>query len=1495
MYVKKTNNELMKKIVYFLISGLCILPAMFGREYIYGGKVLPNNQNTSEASKILATCANTITPLELQINNVRARIFTKGDMWWDLGNTPKYIVPKNGINQASSLYAGMIWFGGKGSGGNLQVAAMTYRGANRVDFWSGPLIPRGLPGAGTITDTICKRYDQFFYIKKREVKLFYDYLETWTPASGPILYPIPQSIRDWPGNYPVNTINPLAPFFDRNNNLIYEPDSGDYPNYDIVGGADCLRQGNRFMYGDETAFWVFNDVGNGNTKSATGTPSIGMEIRSQAFAYQSNDQLNDMTFYSHELVNKGSTILDSTFFGVWTDADLGGGNDDFIGCDAANGFGYMYNADNNDANDGNGKGYLDQLPAVGIDFFRGPFKDSADVRDLNKDGDKTDINEVSWDMQFFTYFNNNATPYGDPTSGAEFYNYLTGRFRNGESLVYGGNGIPKIGGVLGGVNQKTRYCYPGDTDPFNRGTDSAVPLTSTNGPLLIPNGGWREDNNGGTPNAPDDRRFVQSAGPFRLEPGAINYITTGVPWAQATIKGDAKAALPLLRFADIKAQGLFDACFIKFEDIDPPSVTVVEVDKGFHAYLYNLPSSNNYGMGYSKTDPSIQLPSSAGDLKKYKFEGYIVYQLKEKAVSNSDLNDPSKAKPIFISNIKNGVKSITNYNLQYDPVKKIDVFVPELKVATAEEGIKSNFFVTDDLFATETSPKLVNEKTYYYAAIAYSYNEYKYFDPYNPVIGGTSTAINGQNIPFKGSSNATFFSIVPHINTNTVGATVVNYDPQNTYLSVTRNEGQGVGSFDNLKFDTQTEAEIVNSNFVKNPTYQPAAGPVLVKIIDPSKLTKSKFVLKLGVLKARNGFVLSLGDTLPSRPSTLNALVKDTLSWQLVNLSTGTTYTQKNAINYGEEFYIPEEGISVTFKQNKDYFGNSRGLNYINEKFDYYKTSITFTDPTKKWLTGIPDLNSSLTSPNNWILSGRLNSATGFFGTSNPNPLSPPNERDNSDIYSNVVSSGLVSAHVRKFVDSNNLIQKSSVVGWAPYSFTCYNIYGYTASGAIAALVKGGQPAMDAYAQKVRHRDVTNGRWKFLANVDLVITNDKSKWTRCPVIELGNLAANNQGNVVRHKLRSAPSVDKEGNVATGPDNNDNPNSMGWFPGYAINLSTGERLNIVFGEDSKVDATNGQDLVWNPSWEKSTSADPFNWGGKHYVYIFGHNGDSKFDNTYPSMLDKRADVDKYDKGKSIFDILSYTYPNAAKPDSAFAVYKEVWKDAMYVGLPLIDSLTYAQGKFVDLTDKKKITIPTETRISFRVNESMKYGYSGIYGDIAYKPVSNAPEIPTTKTEYTTNLSGIPVPATGSSEINGFNGNLPSYTFTTESLEIPTKTEVPAAKSALDLINLVPNPYYSGSEYETSRLDNVVKITNLPEKCTVKIYTMNGQLVREFAVDNTNNKTEFGNQTLTVNWDLKNFNSIPIASGLYLVYIKVPGVGEKVVKWFGTIRPTDLNSF
>ncbi|HNI45046.1 MAG TPA: hypothetical protein PK230_10150, partial [Chitinophagales bacterium] len=93
-----------------------------------------------------------------------------------------------------------------------------------------------------------------------------------------------------------------------------------------------------------------------------------------AFAYATNDEINNMTFYTTRIVNRGFTNLYDTYFGEWVDADLGNYIDDYVGCDVNRSLGFAYNGDDND--DGI-LGYGLNPPSVGIDFFEGPKKDTT--------------------------------------------------------------------------------------------------------------------------------------------------------------------------------------------------------------------------------------------------------------------------------------------------------------------------------------------------------------------------------------------------------------------------------------------------------------------------------------------------------------------------------------------------------------------------------------------------------------------------------------------------------------------------------------------------------------------------------------------------------------------------------------------------------------------------------------------------------------------------------------------------------------------------------------------------------------------------------------------------------------------------------------------------------------------------------------------------------------------------------------------------------------
>ena len=116
----------------------------------------------------------------------------------------------------------------------------------------------------------------------------------------------------------------LAPFWDENQDGIYTPQFGDYPILEIRGCGSP-------QYADEMIYWIFNDAGNIHTES--GADPMQMEIQALSFAFTTDDAINDMTFNRYKLINRAPESIDSTFFAFWLDADLGCGEDDYIGCD----------------------------------------------------------------------------------------------------------------------------------------------------------------------------------------------------------------------------------------------------------------------------------------------------------------------------------------------------------------------------------------------------------------------------------------------------------------------------------------------------------------------------------------------------------------------------------------------------------------------------------------------------------------------------------------------------------------------------------------------------------------------------------------------------------------------------------------------------------------------------------------------------------------------------------------------------------------------------------------------------------------------------------------------------------------------------------------------------------------------------------------------------------------------------------------------------------
>jgi len=1448
----------MKNMFRFL---LLFFGLMLIFEVTYAREIQRSGKKDSEIIKQTAAgCSPGSNYKYLDINNVRTLIYSYGNGWF-LENA-EYEVPKG--SKKTSMFSFSLWIGGIDLNNNLKLAAYRYgQGPNTAtahtknDFFPGPL---KIDGTAAVDEVTCAKYDKLYQMTRAEVQ---EFIAWWENKADFPDYTIPKSILEWPakGDRAGGYAYYLAPFYDNPNSLngaqgIYLPkEDGDYPYYDFAN-ALCprfLKPGQKVqrgriangtaddtlgilvdqvLKGDQTLWSVYNDKG--NVHSETQGEPIGMEIRAQYFAFATNDDINNMTFYSYELINRSTYTLTGTYFSQWVDPDLGYANDDYVGCDVNRGLGYCYNGTPTDGS-GQPQAYGSHPPAVGVDFFQGPYLDpdqcdnpsfkgntlkgpsfggscsivgwglnnasimmhygpnnedsgyfivrSEAINGINF-GDGIVDNE-RFGMRRFVYHNNTGVPQymTDPDVAPQYYNLLKGIWKDGQRMRYGGNAHPSSGGT----GPECDFMFPELSDVCNWGTKGEEPS-----PKL-----WTEVTAG---NPVGDRRFMQSAGPFTLRPGACNYITVGIPWARAA--GTPWESVELLKIVDDKCQKLFDNCFAVLNGPNAPDLSFQELDKQLIVYISNKKSNdagNNFEEKYSEYDPNIPNPDNLPHNKRndsiYRFEGYQIFQLKDASVGASELSDPSKAALVAQCDIQNGVSKLVNWTFDAE----LGGNKGQVMVKGEDKGIRHSFVITEDKLPppTITSITLVNHKQYYYMAVAYGYNQYKAYQP--------DSIDKGQALPYlQGRGNIKRYTAIPHIPIGDKMNSSVGDGPV-----ITRIQGQGNGGM-TIEFSDKTIAEILAkpmADSVTNlygtpdypisyhPEYKTSAGPLSVKVVDPLNVTTGKFIVKFDSMSPG-----------PANSPFVNTNIQFG-KWKLYDETTGITYNSDTTTIYPYEQLFLNLGLALTINQVPFAGDVARdGTHYPGNGLLSAPAAI-YADSSRMWLGGIPD-NDIPASPLNWIRAGIY-------------------KGPDINLYDWDMGTGTLGDPW----DPDKNYAKIQGGTWAPYCLTVANNQ-----------VSTGFPNVAPAVTKFSKARSTMDR---LASVDIVITPEKSKWTRCPVIEMCPDAKLSEGGAPKFDFRKRRSVNVDGDtgiVSSDPMYNSdfiNPTGMSWFPGYAINLETGERLNIMFGENSWLSADNGRDMLWNPSTRIFDAAGEPVFGGMHYIYIMGslRTQISTIDLNFPA----------YDGGAYLM-----THINK-KPAQVWQSYG--YGSCMYVGMPMA-----IEGKE---------WLSNEVKIKIRIG----------------KPYSRY---------FSTNL---PTSYSDTAE----NHCWPEYSFNTETIAT-SKQDADKLSSDLDLINVVPNPYYGYNDYERNQLDNRIKIVNLPLKSTVTIFNMSGTMIRQFVVDksgiteprgstadvNTDSKT-------SIDWDLKNFAGIPISGGVYLIHVKADGIGERTIKWFGILRPTDLNSF
>lgn len=109
--------------------------------------------------------------------------------------------------------------------------------------------------------------------------------------------------------------------------------------------------------------------------------------------------------------------------------------------------------------------------------------------------------------------------------------------------------------------------------------------------------------------------------------------------------------------------------------------------------------------------------------------------------------------------------------------------------------------------------------------------------------------------------------------------------------------------------------------------------------------------------------------------------------------------------------------------------------------------------------------------------------------------------------------------------------------------------------------------------------------------------------------------------------------------------------------------------------------------------------------------------------------------------------------------------------------------------------------------------------------------------------------------------------------------PAQHSEKRAKIELDRIAVVPDPYIVSASWEkplyftSGRGERRVDFIHLPPKCTIRIFTLDGKLVRKLEHEDI---IEDGHHS----WDLTSKDGLDVASGIYLFHVDAGKLGEKL---------------
>jgi hypothetical protein len=318
-------------------------------------------------------------------------------------------VPKD--SSQMSYHTSSIWLGGKDQSGNLHTSINTY-GPNASDFIFG------------LSSEHPNDFDQVWKINRSDIEAMRkDFIE-----NGQITKPIPYHILSWPGkgnpnfkqnrNFGKVTTHPLdfpAPFIDNNQDGIYNVFDGDFPD----------------IKGDYMVWWVMHDDTNHKKSYGYKFPAT-VAFSVYLFACNTSELIQNTLFVDIAITNQHPTeIFKDTYFGIFSDPQVGCYTDDYVGTIPSQNSIFVYNQDEVDNICPWSKSFVTSMPVLTTTLLNKP-------------------------INYSMYYNfSQSTPAFFPSDAIGYYRFLTGHWNNGTPLTYGGSGNDPNG-------QTTNFFFPGN-------------------------------------------------------------------------------------------------------------------------------------------------------------------------------------------------------------------------------------------------------------------------------------------------------------------------------------------------------------------------------------------------------------------------------------------------------------------------------------------------------------------------------------------------------------------------------------------------------------------------------------------------------------------------------------------------------------------------------------------------------------------------------------------------------------------------------------------------------------------------------------------------------------------------------------------------------------------------------------------------------------------------------------------------------------------------